>query len=89
MVTGGSKGIGQACVEELAGTLGMNVFTCCRNQEDLDRCLTEWNQQKGYNVQGVMADVSTPEGRMSLVEKIDQWLAGRRLDVLVNNVGTK
>lgn len=88
VITGGSKGIGKACVEELAGTLGMNVFTCCRNPEDLDQCLTEWTE-RGYKVQGVTADVSSPDGRNELVGEIERWLDGRRLDVLVNNVGTK
>lgn len=88
VITGGSKGIGKACVEELAGTIGMDVFTCCRNQDDLENCLAEWTTL-GYKVQGVTADVSSPEGRKAFLWHIERWLEGRRLDVLVNNVGTK
>ncbi|CAB9519972.1 5-keto-D-gluconate 5-reductase [Seminavis robusta] len=87
VITGGTKGIGKACVEELAGTLGANVFTCCRNQQDLDQCLATWGDQ-GWNVQGVTADLATTEGRTAFCQKIEEWLQGRRLDVLVNNVGT-
>jgi tropinone reductase I len=87
VITGGTKGIGKACVEELAGTLGASVFTCCRKKQDLDDCLTEW-ANKGWKVQGVTADVSSPEGRAVFLDQVDTWLQGRRLDVLVNNVGT-
>ena len=88
VITGGSKGIGKACVEELAGTIGMEVFTCCRNQEDLEKCLADWTKL-GYNVKGVTADVSSSEGRKAFLWHVERWLEGRRLDVLVNNVGTK
>ena len=88
VVTGGSKGIGKACVEELAGTLGMEVLTCCRNQEELNTCMSEW-MEKGYNVKGVTADISSTEGRQAFIQDIENWLEERRLDVLVNNVGTK
>lgn len=87
VITGGSKGIGKACVEELAGALGIEIFTCCRNQEDLDNCLKEWDSN-GWNVKGVTADVASEEGRQAFVKEIDNWLGGRRLDILVNNVGT-
>jgi tropinone reductase I len=87
VITGGTKGIGKACVEELAGTLGASVFTCCRKKQDLDDCLAEWTH-KGWKVQGVTADVSSPEGRAAFLDQVDAWLQGRRLDVLVNNVGT-
>jgi Tropinone reductase 1 len=87
VITGGSKGIGKACVEELAGTLGIKVLTCCRNSEELNACLKEW-KDKGWNVQGVTADVATAEGRENFVKEIERWLEGQRLDILVNNVGT-
>ena len=76
VVTGGTKGIGKAIVEGLAGhSLGSNcrVFTCSRNQQELDVCLQEWNSM-GYNVCGVQADVSTKEGRHKLMIEIKKWL---------------
>nr|GME11852.1 tropinone reductase homolog [Ipomoea batatas] len=48
LVTGGTKGIGYAIVEELAG-FGATVYTCSRKQEDLDKCIEGW-ESKGYNV---------------------------------------
>eukprot|EP00977_Amphora_coffeiformis_P004140 scaffold834_cov172-Amphora_coffeaeformis.AAC.9 len=88
LVTGGTKGIGKAVVEELAGDqFGMHVLTCARSEQDLARCLKEW-QAAGMKVDGVMADVSSPKGREQLLEKLRTWLDGKQLDILVNNVGT-
>ena len=87
VVTGGTKGIGKAVVEELA-MKGTKVLTCSRNDEDLKQCVDSWKAQ-GYDVTGVPADVATAEGRESLMEDIHAWLGdGGRLDILVNNVGT-
>ncbi len=95
VVTGGSKGIGQAIVTELAKTFGCRVLTCSRSSENLDKCLQgEW---KGLTVEGIVADVATSEGREALVARArelfassakDSDEAGECLDVLVNNVGT-
>ena len=88
LVTGGTKGIGKAVVEELAGNeFGMHVLTCARSQQDLANCLAEW-QAAGMKVEGVVADVSTPQGREHLIETLRTWLDGKPLDALINNVGT-
>ena len=86
VVTGGTKGIGKAIVEELAGHCGVRVLTCARSADDLERCLTE--EWADYDCTGVVADVATPEGRETLVKAIREWLQGQPLDILVNNVGT-
>ncbi|KAM3339789.1 hypothetical protein P3S68_029658 [Capsicum galapagoense] len=38
LVTGGSKGIGYAIVEELAN-FGARVYTCSRDEKELQECL--------------------------------------------------
>ncbi|XP_039008894.1 tropinone reductase homolog At5g06060-like isoform X2 [Hibiscus syriacus] len=73
LVTGGTRGIGRAIVEELAG-LGATVHTCSRNENELDKCLLEW-KSLGFEVSGSICDVSLKAQRESLMEK-------------VNNVGT-
>ena len=98
VVTGGTRGIGKAIVEELAGQFGVRVFTCARNPDDLGRCLEEWNQQKGWDVHGVVADLSVASSRDDFVRAVKEWLAvpagsqqqqqQQQLDILVNNVGT-
>jgi Tropinone reductase 1 len=87
-VTGGTKGIGKSIVEELAGTLQCRVLTCARSQQDLDRCLSEW-RARGLDVNGIVADVATKEGRETLIGAIREFIGERQeLDILVNNVGT-
>ncbi|KAI3954576.1 hypothetical protein MKW98_019707 [Papaver atlanticum] len=85
LVTGGTRGIGYAVVEELAG-FGAKVHTCSRNEIELNRCLQEW-KQKGFQVTGSVSDVSSSEGRVKLMDSVS-GLFGTKLNILVNNVGT-
>ncbi|CAN1139175.1 Tropinone reductase homolog At5g06060 [Linum perenne] len=41
LVTGGTKGMGYAIVEEFT-KLGATVHTCSRTEEELNQRLTEW-----------------------------------------------
>eukprot|EP01039_Chlorochromonas_danica_P005875 gene5875-6470_t len=86
IVTGGTLGIGRAIVEEVAA-LGASVFTCARNEEKLTECLTGW-KALGYDVQGCVADVSTEDGRHSLVDAVHHHWSSHPIDGLINNVGT-
>jgi tropinone reductase I len=74
VVTGGTRGIGKAIVEELASFPGVRILTCSRNGPDLDECLAEWTD-RGYDCTGVVADVATPEGRALLVQATKEWLS--------------
>ncbi len=81
MVTGGSKGIGEATVKEMLA-LGAEVLAVARKKEDLDR-LKEQHPQGLYTLP---ADVSQPEGRAAVAGWVQQkW---GLLDILVNNAGT-
>ncbi|KAL1361798.1 hypothetical protein AAHE18_03G031000 [Arachis hypogaea] len=85
LVTGGSKGIGYAIVEELAG-LGARVHTCSRNEAQLNESLHEWSA-KGYHVTGSVCDMASRPQREDLIAKVSGLFNGK-LDILVNNVGT-
>ncbi|RVW49259.1 Tropinone reductase-like [Vitis vinifera] len=74
LVTGGTRGIGYAVVEELAG-LGSNVHTCSRNEAELDKCLREWHA-KGFAVTGSVCDGSDRAQREQLMEKVSSIFNG-------------
>jgi Tropinone reductase 1 len=85
VVTGGSKGIGKAVVEELA-SLGASVLTCCRSEADMLQCAEEWRKMGLQKVFICQADVATPEGQAFLVAAAESHFKGE-VHGLVNNVG--
>lgn len=84
LVTGGSKGLGHAVVEELAG-LGATVHTCARTESVLDECLQQW-KMKGFKVTGSVCDVTSETERQKLMSTVSSQFDGK-LNILVNNVG--
>lgn len=85
LVTGGSRGIGRAIVEELAG-LGACVYTCARTGAHLEECLKQC-KEAGLKVEGSVCDVTSREARIKLIQDVSLHF-GNSLDILVNNVGT-
>jgi tropinone reductase I len=75
LVTGGTKGIGRAVVEELA-SLGADVVFCARDPEEVAAAARE------TRARGVVADVTVSADRAHLFAE-----AGA-IDILVNNVGS-
>lgn len=74
LVTGGTKGIGNAIVHRLLSA-GATIMTAARTiSEDLPDSV-------GF----IQADVSTPEGTEKIIKDTLEKLGG--LDVLINNVG--
>ncbi|XP_058115332.1 tropinone reductase homolog At5g06060-like [Magnolia sinica] len=86
LVTGGTKGIGHATVEELSA-FGASVHTCARNEAELQQCLHEW-RESGFNVSGSVCDVSVREAREKLMEEVATLFQGK-LNIFINNVGTE
>jgi NAD(P)-dependent dehydrogenase (short-subunit alcohol dehydrogenase family) len=74
LVTGGTKGMGEAIVRRLAAA-GATVATTARSPR-------AQGQEAGFFVQ---ADISTSEGVQKVVREVQDRLGG--LDILVNNVG--
>nr|AIN39993.1 tropinone reductase I [Brugmansia arborea] len=84
LVTGGSKGIGYAIVEELAG-LGARVYTCSRNEKELQECLDFW-RKNGLNVEGSVCDLLSRTEREKLMQTVAH-IFDEKLNILVNNAG--
>jgi NAD(P)-dependent dehydrogenase (short-subunit alcohol dehydrogenase family) len=74
VVTGSNRGIGLALVKLLAERGGETIAACRKTSKELDAL--------GVSVvQGV--DVTTPAG----IEKLANSVAGRKVDLLINNAG--
>jgi len=87
IVTGGSKGLGLACVREML-ELGASVLFTARGQQELEKAHALLAADFGSErVHYIAADVSTAEGRAALIARATELWDGT-LDVLVNNVGT-
>ncbi|XP_020885474.1 tropinone reductase homolog At1g07440 isoform X1 [Arabidopsis lyrata subsp. lyrata] len=80
IVTGGTKGIGHAISEELAG-LGAKVHTCARDESQLNQCLKVW-ETKGFNVTGSVCDISSRTDREKLMQTVSSLFEGN-LNILV------
>ncbi|XP_028109316.1 tropinone reductase homolog At5g06060-like isoform X2 [Camellia sinensis] len=83
LVTGGTRGIGHAVVEEL-GELRAQVHTCSRNEAELSGCLQEW-ASKGFTVTGSVCDVSSSSQRQQLLDKASSLFDGKLNILLLEN----
>ena len=81
IVTGGTKGIGWSIVNEFLH-LGANVIVIARNEDDMTYRIAEWHS-KGFNVKGIVADITAYETYDSILNQIEV----PAIDILVNNVG--
>ncbi|MCJ8163561.1 SDR family oxidoreductase [Pontibacter sp. E15-1] len=81
VVTGGSKGIGAAIVDDFIA-LGATVLAVARKEADLEQLRAKYPER----LHVLAADVSEAEGR----EALEQWVRQEwgQLDILVNNAGT-
>jgi len=82
LVTGSSRGIGRGIATRLLEE-GVDVVFCARGEEALDEAVTAVSGPgRAY---GIVADVTTPEGAVAVVDGAVQAFGG--LDIVVNNVG--
>lgn len=84
LVTGGSRGIGRACVVRLASEGAAVTFVYHANREAADALVAELTEQ-GYQVTAEQADVRDADRATALVEALVE--KHDRLDVLVNSAG--
>ncbi|KAL4610668.1 hypothetical protein ACB092_08G066800 [Castanea dentata] len=74
LVTGGTKGIRYAIVEELA-SLGATIHTFSRNETQLNECLHEW-KMKGFRVTGSVSDIVSRTQREELMSTVSSIFNG-------------
>ena len=84
VVTGATKGIGKAIVEEIA-ELGAEVFIISRNESDLKKLCKDLSEKK-FKIIGNRCDVTSKADRNDVFKKVkSEW---GKLDILINNAGT-
>lgn len=83
LVTGGTKGIGLAVVEDFIA-LGAEVLFTARNKKEIDNLEAEL-RNKGARATGLMIDSSSRADQ----EKLKEWIAlnWNQIDILVHNAG--
>ncbi|MCK4926718.1 3-ketoacyl-ACP reductase [Candidatus Aerophobetes bacterium] len=84
LVTGSTRGIGQAIAKELAKE-GINIAVNGRGLEESAEKTIHICREHGVETYFFRADISNSKSRKELVESIKQKLG--RLDILVNNAG--
>ncbi len=84
IVTGGSKGLGEAIAAQLAAE-GARVAICSRNADEVQAAGERMGRAHGREVLAIPADVTIPEQIHSLVSTVATQLGG--IDILVNNAG--
>jgi NAD(P)-dependent dehydrogenase (short-subunit alcohol dehydrogenase family) len=84
LVTGGSKGIGNAIARGFANA-GADLFLCSRTEEPLAAAADAIRQQTQVRVEYVVADMANRED----VDRVANEAAARlgKVDILVNNAG--
>ena len=80
VVCASSKGLGFGCADALAA-VGVNLVMNARTAETLAEAADRIRKKHGVEVTEVAADITTDEGRASVLE------AAGHVDILVNNAG--
>ena len=84
VVTGGSKGLGQAMAAGLASA-GADVIVSSRNRAEAESAAQEISQQHGHRAIGLESDVTSPEAVERLIgHAIEEF---GKIDILINNAG--
>jgi len=84
IVGGGSKGLGRACAEVLAGE-GVKLALCSRSRDDLEKTAQEIRDTTGADVLAFAGDLDGADVVRELIAATVSRFG--RLDIMVNNSG--
>ena len=84
IVTGGSKGLGQAMAEGLASA-GANLLLTSRNIEESQAVAEQIRRDYGHKAVAIAADASSEESAKAMVDRALAEFG--QIDILVNNAG--
>eukprot|EP00816_Leptocylindrus_hargravesii_P009175 CAMPEP_0196812498 /NCGR_PEP_ID=MMETSP1362-20130617/26952_1 /TAXON_ID=163516 /ORGANISM="Leptocylindrus danicus, Strain CCMP1856" /LENGTH=280 /DNA_ID=CAMNT_0042188185 /DNA_START=9 /DNA_END=851 /DNA_ORIENTATION=- len=96
VVTGGTKGIGLAITKSLLTNGAKRVLICARTASDVESsvdalrnefCSSNTDDDSSVEITGIACDVSSEEGRASLVKAVQSTFENGELHGLINNVG--
>src|SRR5437660_10227723 len=83
IVTGGSRGIGEAIVKRLAQD-GLHVVAVARNADKLNKVVDDV-KNAGGSAESLVVDLADSKALQNSIEQLGEKLG--RIDVLVNNAG--
>ena len=84
IVTGGSKGLGQAMAEGLASA-GANLLLTSRKADEVQAAAEQIARDYGVRAIGLAADVSSEDSVRAMVDRALAEFG--QIDILVNNAG--
>jgi NAD(P)-dependent dehydrogenase (short-subunit alcohol dehydrogenase family) len=84
IITGGSKGLGQAMAAGLASA-GADVLLTSRHAAEAAEVAADIAQQYGRRAVGIQADVTSPEACREMAERAVAEFG--KIDILINNAG--
>jgi short-subunit dehydrogenase len=82
LITGASNGIGLCLAKELAAKK-YDLLLVSRDEVKLKSLQQEWQSQFKITVEYLSLDLSLPDSP----SKVGQWVAGRDVEILINNAG--
>jgi NAD(P)-dependent dehydrogenase (short-subunit alcohol dehydrogenase family) len=84
LITGGTRGIGLACVNKFINE-GWIVIFCARNKTKIDEIIIEFNKKENFDIFGIDVNLKSKDDVKKLLDFVKSKT--NKLHALINNVG--